>query len=86
MCKLPEHAMDVLLKIRMKTGEHKFREDVYTCTLKYHKWNNQLRPFRSLKKRVANIFRKRNSLSDDSRGTSTTGTTWHSVSEVLIVP
>ena len=31
-------------------------------------WNNQLRPFRSLKKRVANIFRKRNSVSDDSRG------------------
>ena len=33
-------------------------------------WNNQLRPFRSLKKRVANIFRKRRSNSDDSRGTS----------------
>ena len=48
-----------------------FREDVYTCTLKYHSWNNQLKPFRSLKRRVANIFRKRNSLSDDSRGTST---------------
>ena len=39
--------------------------------LKYRRWNNQLRPFRSLKKRVANIFRKRNSISDDSRGTST---------------
>ena len=33
-------------------------------------WNNQLRPFRSLKKRVVNIFRKRISNSDDSRGTS----------------
>ena len=33
-------------------------------------WNNQLRPFRSLKKRVANICRKRTSNSDDSRGTS----------------
>ena len=33
-------------------------------------WNNQLRPFRSLKKRVANIVRKRTSNSDDIRGTS----------------
>ena len=33
-------------------------------------WNNQLRPFRSLKKRVANIFRKRTSNSNVSRGTS----------------
>ena len=40
-------------------------------TLKYRRWNNQLRPFRSLKKRVAHIFRERNSISDDSRGTST---------------
>ena len=71
VCKLPEQAMDVLLKVRMKTGEHTFREDVYTHTLKYRRWNNQLKPFRSLKRRVANIFRKRNSLSDDSRGTST---------------
>ena len=68
---LPEETMDVLLKIRMKAGEHTFREDVYTHTLKYCRWNNQLRLFRSLKKRVANIFRKRNSLSNDSRGTST---------------
>ena len=49
------------LKIRTKTGEH---------TLKYCRWNNELRPFRSLKKRVANIFCKRNSMSDDTRGTS----------------
>ena len=62
--------MDVLLKIRTKTGEHTFREDVYTRTLKYHRWNNQLKPFRSLKRRVAYIFRKGNSLSDDSRETS----------------
>ena len=33
-------------------------------------WNNQLRPCRLLKKRVANIFRKKRSNSDDSRGTS----------------
>ena len=33
-------------------------------------WNNQLRPFCSLKKRVPNIFRKRNSISDDSRDSS----------------
>ena len=69
--KLPEQIIDVLLKIRTKTGEHTFQEDVYTCTLKYHSWNNQLKPFRALKRRVANIFRKRNSFSDDSRGTST---------------
>ena len=56
VCKLPEQTMDVLLKIRTKTGEHTFREDVYTHTLKYHRWNNQLKPFRSLKRRVANIF------------------------------
>ena len=64
--------MDVLLKVHTKTGEHTFWEDVYMCTLKYRRWNNKLRPFRLLKKkRVANIFRKRNSISDNSRGTST---------------
>ena len=70
-CVLPANTMDVLLKVRMKTGEHTFREDVYTRTLKYRRWNNELRPFRSLKRRVANIFRKRNSFSDGSRTTST---------------
>ena len=39
-------------------------------TLKYRRWNNELRPFCSLKRRVANIFQKRNSFSDSSRGTS----------------
>ena len=68
---LPNQMMDVLLKVRTKTGEHTFWEDVYMHILKYCRWNNQLRPFRSLKKRVANIFRKRNSMSDDSRGSST---------------
>ena len=70
VCTLPNQTMDILLKIHTKTGEHTFQEDVYTCTLKYRRWNNQLRPFRSLKKRVANIFWKRNSMSNDSRGTS----------------
>ena len=70
-CMLPANTMDVLLKVRMKSGEHTFREDVYTRTLKYRRWNNELRPFRSLKRRVADIFRKRNSFSDSSRGTST---------------
>ena len=70
VCKLPEQMMDVLLKIRTKTGEHRFQEDVYTSPLKYCRWNTQLKPFRSLKRIVANIFRKRNSLSDESRGTS----------------
>ena len=70
-CMLPANTMDVLLKVRMKSGEHTFREDVYTRTLKYRRWNNELRPFCSLKRRVADIFRKRNSFSDSSRGTST---------------
>ena len=71
VCMLPNQTMDVLLKVCTKTGEHTSQEDVYTHTLKYRRWNNQLRLFRSLKKRVANIFRKRNSISDNSRGTST---------------
>ena len=69
-CVLPDNTMDVLLKVRTKSGEHTFREDVYTRTLKYRRWNNELRPFCSLKRRVANIFQKRNSFSDSSRGTS----------------
>ena len=70
VCTLPNQMVDMLLKVHMKTGEHTFREDVYMHSLKYRSLNNQLRPFRSLKKRVANIFRKRTSNSDDSRGTS----------------
>ena len=70
VCMLPNQMMDVLLKIRMKRGGHVFREDVYTHSLKYRMWNNQLRPFHSLKKSVANIFRQRNLVSDDSRGSS----------------
>ena len=71
MCVLPEHTMDVLLKVRTRSGEHTFWEDVYTRTLKYRRWNNELRPFQLLKKRVVNMFRKRNLLLDSSRGTST---------------
>ena len=70
-CTLPENTMDVLLKVCTKSGEHTFREDVYMRTLKYKRWNNELRPFRSLKKRVAQMFQKRISYSDSSRGTST---------------
>ena len=70
-CILPNNTMDVLLKVRTKSGEHTFREDIYTRTLKYRRWNNELSPFRSLKKRVAQMFRKRNSFSNSSRGTST---------------
>ena len=70
-CVLLEHTMDVLLKVRTTSGEHTFWEDVYTRTLKYRRWNNELRPFHSLKKRVANMFHKKNSFSDSSRGTST---------------
>ena len=71
ICELLEQMMDVMLKVRTGTGEHTFREDIYTHTLKNRRWNNELRPFWSLKRRVANIFWKQNSLSDDSKGTST---------------
>ena len=70
-CVLPENTMDVLLKVRTRSGEHTFGEDVYMRTLKYRRWNNELRPFCSLKKRVANMFCKTNSYSDSSRGTFT---------------
>ena len=70
-CVLPEHTMDVLLKVRTRSGEHTFWEDIYTRTLKYRRWNNELRPFHSLKKRMADMFHKRISFSDSSRGTST---------------
>ena len=55
-CTLPENTMDVLLKVHTRSGEHTFREDVYTRTLKYRRWNNELRPFKSLKKRVVQMF------------------------------
>ena len=70
-CVLPENTMDILLEVCTRSGEHTFREDIYARTLKYRKWNNELRPFRSLKKRVAWMFHKRNSYSDSSRSTST---------------
>ena len=70
-CTLPENTMDVLLKVQTRSGKHTFREDVYTRTLKYRRWNNDLRPFRSLKKRVARMFWKRNLFLDSSRATST---------------
>ena len=44
-CELPEHMVDVMLKVQTRTGEHTFREDVCTYTLKYRRWNNELRPF-----------------------------------------
>ena len=49
-CELPEHTMDMMLKVQTRTGEHTFREDVFMHTLKYRSWNNELRPFRSLKR------------------------------------
>ena len=70
VCMLSNQTMDMLLKVHTKTGEHTFREDVYMHSLKYRMWNNQLRPFRSLKKSVVNISRKRTPNSDISRGTS----------------
>ena len=56
VCTLPNQTMDVLLKVHTKTGEHTFREDVYMHSLKYRMWNNQLRPFRSLKKKSGKHF------------------------------
>ena len=70
-CVLPENMMDILLKVCTRSGEHTFSEDIYTRTLKYRKWKNELRPFHSLKKRVVWMFLKRNSYLDSSRGTST---------------
>ena len=29
-CVLPDHTMDILLKVRTRSGEHTFREDIYT--------------------------------------------------------
>ena len=55
-CEFPEHTMDMMLKVWTRTGEYTFREDVYTHILKYRRWNNELRPFCSLKRRVVNIF------------------------------
>ena len=40
-CVLLEHMMDVLLNVRTRSGKHTFREDVYTRTLKYSRWNNE---------------------------------------------
>ena len=65
-CVLPGNTMAILLKVRTKSGEHTYREDVYMRTLKYRRWNNELQPFQSLKKRIAQMFRKRNSYSDSS--------------------
>ena len=70
ICTLPNQMMNVVLKVRTKMGEHTFKEDLYMRSLKYRMWNNQLRPFRSFKKRVVNIFRKRASFLDDRRNTS----------------
>ena len=70
-CMLPDNTMDILLKVKTRSGEHTFREDIYTGTLKYRRWNNELQPFHSLKRRVADIFWKRYSFSDGSRATST---------------
>ena len=44
-CELPEHTMEVMLKVQKQTGEHTFREDVYMHTQKYRRGNNELRLF-----------------------------------------
>ena len=36
-CVLPANTMDVLLKVRTKSGEHTFREDIYTKNIKIPK-------------------------------------------------
>ena len=45
LCELPPHTLDVMLKVWTQSGEHTFREDVYTGTLRYRGWNNQMKPF-----------------------------------------
>ena len=59
VCKLPNQTMDVVLKVRMKTGEHTFWKDVYARTLNNYMWSDPNKPFLSLKKRIADIFRKK---------------------------
>ena len=44
VCRLSSGMMD-MLKIRTKLGEHTFREDIYTRSLKYRMWSNHQRPF-----------------------------------------
>ena len=61
-CVLPANTLDVLLKIRTKSGEHTFREDVYMRTMKYQRWNNELRPFHSLKEWLIPFKREIHSL------------------------
>ena len=62
VCMLPNQMMDVLLKLQTKAEEYTFKEDVYMHSLKYRIWNNQLRPFRSIKKRVAKHFLEKKNL------------------------
>ena len=56
---LPEHTMDVLLKVRTRSGEHTFQEDVYTRTLKYWRWNNKLRTIPLLKEESSKYVQKK---------------------------
>ena len=42
VCTLSNQMKDMLFKVCMKTGEPTFREDVYTCSLKYRMWNNHI--------------------------------------------
>ena len=71
VCMLLNQTMDVVLKVHYKNRRTTIQGRLYMHSLKYRRWNNQLRPFRLPKKRVANIFRKRTLNSDDSRGTFT---------------
>ena len=41
-CVLPKNTMDVLLKVQTRLGKYTFREVIYTRTLKYRRWNNEL--------------------------------------------
>ena len=69
-CVLPEHMMGCTSEGEDQVRRTYIQEDVYTRTLKYRSGIiGATIPL--LKKRVANMFRKRNSLSDSSRGTST---------------
>ena len=58
VCNLLGGVLEVMVKIRTKYGEHTFKEDVYTRSQKYKMWDDQERPFGSLRRRVASIFRR----------------------------
>ena len=71
MCSTGAYSGHVIESANQFRRTHVLGRHLYAELWKYRRWNNKLQPFHSLKKRVANMFCKRNSFSDSSRGTST---------------